>query len=184
MDDDKKSPSKPKPSTATTQDLLRHYHAQLPAYNAKVLEAFAGDQKRIDELLMQEFPADYPEDLVIRDNLVERIRRQNHRLGRHIKARSHELLLLKLRDPVSDELLKKDGRYTLGLEYQKILDTLAVEFPEASTSVACLRWYVVKMKENARDEGSEWPDLPNIRPRSKAKAIEPTVTPETSEEAA
>jgi hypothetical protein len=106
-----------------------------------------------------------PEELVIRASLIERIRRQNLRLGRHIKARGHELLKVKLAHP-DGSLQLKDGR-TLGLTYTEILQILAREFPEASTTVACLRWYVVHIRGDARDEGLDWPDLPQIRPRAK-----------------
>jgi hypothetical protein len=163
--DDKKSPSKPKPTPATYQQLWDHYHSQLDAYNSAVRET--QDEKRHAELLMEPLQADGlgPET---KEDLVELIRRQNHRLGRHIKARSHELLLEKLKAD-DGTLLLADGRYTVGHTYQAILDKLACEFPEASTSVACLRWYVVHMRSEARDEGKPWPDLPQKRPRSSKK---------------
>ncbi|MNV60020.1 hypothetical protein D3C71_1524700 [compost metagenome] len=62
----------------------------------------------------------------------------------------------------------RDGR-SIGLSYADILDQLAIEFPEASTSPACLRWYVVHMRADATAEGLPWPDLPQVRPRSTAK---------------
>lgn len=158
---DLKKPSKPKPTPASLDQLIAHYNSQLPAYNAKVLELPAA---RHAELLMEpvEAPCDFPE----KAELVKLIRRQNHRLGRHIKARATELLLSKLTGP-NGERLEDDG-YTLGLTYQDVLVTLAEEFPEASTSVACLRWYVVHMRSDARDEGKPWPDLPQKRKRSSA----------------
>lgn len=174
MTEDKKAPSKPKPTTAAVERLVAHYNSQLDAYNAAVSLLPEG---RHGELLM--VGLDYQntdegetvragEVPVTKEELVELIRRQNHRLGRHIKARSHELLLEKLTNEDGTPLLS-DGRYTVGHTYQAILDTLACEFPEASTSVACLRWYVVHMRSDARDEGAEWPDLPQKRPRSSAK---------------
>lgn len=163
--DDRRTPSKPKPTDATTRSLMDHYHSQLEDYNAALVEHM-GDKS--EGLLMERFPDDYPEDAVIRDVLIERIRRQNHRLGRNIKGRAHELLLQKT---VTDDGLPvlKDGR-TVGLTYAEILKLLAVEFPEASTSAACLRWYVVHMRTDASDEGLPWPALPQIRPRSSVKA--------------
>ncbi len=159
---DTKKPSKPKPTPATLEQLIAHYNSQLPAYNARVLELPAA---RHAELLMKEL-GDPLDDPIVKTELVKLIRRQNHRLGRHIKARATELLLSKLTGP-NGERLEDDG-YTLGLTYQDVLVTLAEEFPEASTSVACLRWYVVHMRSDARDEGKPWPDLPQKRKRSSA----------------
>jgi hypothetical protein len=167
-----KKPAKPTPTTAPTDRLLDHYNSQVDAYNAAVL---AMDEKKRPETGTQErftreqFVDDFdaaPERS--RDELIELIRRQNHRLGRHIKARSHELLLEHVTDEAGEKVLK-DGKYTTGHTYQYILDALAAEFPEASTSVACLRWYVVHMRSDADDEGLPWPDLPQWRPRSPAK---------------
>lgn len=179
---DKKIPSKPKPTVATTAQLVDHYTRQLPAYQAAV-QALPADKRRgeldlsrlaYNELndtavvmTLQETGPEAGEEIT-REELVELIRRQNHRLGRHIKARSHELLLEKIRDDEGN-LVLADGRYTVGHTYQAILEILATEFPEASTSVACLRWYVVHMRSDARDEGSPWPDLPQKRPRSSSK---------------
>lgn len=164
-----KKPSKPVPTSAPTELLLNHYNSQVPAYNAAIL---AMEEKKRPETGLQEemvvSDADIEEGLVDRDELIELIRRQNHRLGRHIKARSHELLLEHVTDEAGNKVLK-DGKYTTGHTYQHILDVLAVEFPESSTSVACLRWYVVHMRSDADDEGLPWPDLPQWRPRSTAK---------------
>lgn len=164
--DDKKSPGKPAETSATTQQLLDHYNAQVPAYNALVREKFADDEEKVQDLLLQEIPD--VELVVSRENLIERVRRQNLRLGRTIRERSHELLLEKDVDAAGERILK-DGKYTVGLTYQRILEILAFEFPEASTSVACLRWYNVHMKGDAADEGLPFPDLPQYRPRSPSK---------------
>ncbi len=163
--DDKKSPGKPVETTATTQQLLDHYNGQCPAYNERVREKFAGDEERIASLLMAQIgPLDEQE----RPELIDRIRKQNLRLERTIRERSHELLLDKVRGE-DGALQLKDGQYTIGLTYQQILERLAAEFPEASTSVACLRWYNVHMKGDAADEGLPFPDLPQYRPRSPSK---------------
>jgi hypothetical protein len=162
--DESRSPSKPKPTEATTTELLAHFNKQLPAYNTAVRAKFAGDTERIDSLLMEPYPDDYLKELVIKDALIERIRRQNFRLGRHVRGRSEELLLQKKVQADGSPFLK-NGR-SVGHTYAEILGILAVEFPEASTSVACLRWYVVKMREAANDGGTAWPDLPQVRPRS------------------
>lgn len=172
-----KTPSKPQPTSASTPDLLAHYNSQVPAYNAAIL---AMEEKKRPETGLQAelFPAADGSGEVgtkgateryTREELIELIRRQNHRLERHIKARSHELLLEHVRDPATGEKVLKDGRYTVGHTYQHILDVLAAEFPEASTSVACLRWYVVHMRSDATDQGIDWPDLPQVRPRSSKK---------------
>lgn len=164
--EDKKAPGKPAETTATTQQLLDHYNSQVPLYNAKVAEKFAGDEEKVAALAMEEIP--FVELVVSREHLIERIRRQNLRLGRTIRERSHQLLLTKVKDADGGPVLK-DGRYTTGMTYQAILEQLAVEFPEASTSVACLRWYNVHMKGDAMDEGLPFPDLPQYRPRSSAR---------------
>lgn len=164
--EEKKSPGKPVETSATTQQLLDHYNSQVPLYNAVVREKFQGDEEKVADLLLEEIPM--VELVVSREHLIERIRRQNLRLGRTIRERSHELLLEKATDADGQPVLK-DGKYTVGLTYQRILEILAFEFPEASTSVACLRWYNVHMKGDAADEGLPFPDLPQYRPRSSAK---------------
>lgn len=161
-------PKKPPITTAPMARLLAHYHSQLGAYNDAIRRLMAtaspAQSAQLADLLMEELPADYGD----KPTLVELIRRQNLRLGRHIKARSHELLMARAKD--ADGNPKKDpyGR-SVGLSYTEILEVLAEEFPEASTSPACLRWYVVHMRDDANKEGKPWPDLPQVRPRSPAK---------------
>ena len=186
-----KTPSKPKPTAATTERLLDHYNSQVDAYNAAVL---AMPEKKRPETGLQhlgeyhsndhgEFISFGAEDVTTRQELIKLIKRQNHRLRRHIKARSLELLYEKVRETteqtsdleLSDKempLVLKDGKYTVGHTYQHILSVLRDEFPEASTSVACLRWYVVHEREDAIDQGLPWPDLPHFRPRSSQKGAE------------
>jgi len=173
MTDARKTPSKPQPTTATTERLLAHYNSQVEAYNAAI-EAMdpkkrpeGGPHEPIAEADMAEYGMD-------RDFVIELIRQQNHRLGRHIKARSHELLFEKLQNDDGTPVLK-DGRYSVGHTYAHILDVLAEEFPESSTSVACLRWYVVHIRDDATREGTGWPPLPQVRPRSAAarKPVQP-----------
>jgi len=181
-----KTPSKPKQTAATTERLVEHYNSQLPAYNEAVLEM--PEKKRPETGLQVEAKAikktsDHVETIILdggesltRKELIALIRRQNHRLKRHIKARSLELLYEKVRETDTDEgmdradekapLVLKDGKYTVGHTYQHILGVLRDEFPECSTSVACLRWYVVHEREDAIDQGLPWPDLPHFRPRS------------------
>ena len=98
---------------------------------------------------------------VTKEEVIELIRKQNHRLKRHIRPRAEALL---------QEVVKtnEDNR-TVGYSYAEILDILAVEFPEASTSAACLRWYVVHLWSEADEEGLPRPKMPQIRPRSVSK---------------
>lgn len=180
-----KTPSKPKPTAASDRTLLEHYNSQVDAYNAAVMEM--PEKKRPETGLQQKFePASDAENGlaaewgITRAELIVLIKRQNHRLKRHIKRRALELLYEKVRETSeqtadlerSDEkapLVLKDGKYTVGHTYQHILEVLRDEFPEASTSVACLRWYVVHEREEAIDQGLPWPDLPHFRPRSSSK---------------
>lgn len=56
---------------------------------------------------------------------------------------------------------------SVGLSYAEILRRLADEFPDAKTSVACLRWYAVKVRTGERYyEGYV---LPQRRPQERAK---------------
>lgn len=184
MEDDKKPPSRPKPTTATDRQLLSHYNSQVDAYNERV-DALpklpeTGRQQKYEPVEHADNGLE-AEWGITREGLIELIRRQNHRLGRHIKARSHELLLHKVPDPEdpSKPQLNKNG-HTVGLTYRAILDILDTEFPEASTSAACLRWYVVHMRSDATEEGLEWPPLPQMRPRS---SVSPASAVATEEEA-
>lgn len=167
-----KTPSKPQPTSAPDGRLLLHYNSQVDDYNAAI-DAME-EKKRPETGRQQKFlPVEdaanglLPEWGITREDLIELIRRQNHRLGRHIKARSHELLLEHTRNEDGTPVLK-DDKYSVGHTYQHILDVLAEEFPEASTSVACLRWYVVHMRSEADDQGLPWPPLPQVRPRSSS----------------
>jgi hypothetical protein len=185
-----KTPSKPKPTPTSTERLVEHYNSQVPAYNAAV--SAMPEKKRPATGLQHEAHyvraaghefvelTDCDGSIITRHDLILLIRRQNHRLKRHIKARSHELLFEKVREATEAEvegmerveqapLLLKDGKYTVGHPYSHILDVLAEEFPEASTTVACLRWYVVHIRGNANDEGLSWSDLPQYRPRSSSQ---------------
>ncbi len=166
MSSEKKSPGKPVETSATTHQLLDHYNAQCPQYNALVDEKFAGEPEKVAVLRMETFGS--VDEAPARDTLIDLIRRQNLRLGRTIVRRSHELLLEKVADENGQPVLR-DGRYTTGLTYQRILEILGYEFPEASTSVACLRWYNVHMKGDAAEEGLPHPDLPQYRPRSPSR---------------
>jgi predicted Zn-dependent protease len=159
--EDRRSPSKPIPTSATIEQLVAHYNSQLPDYN-KALEAFlataTSTQASSQDRALQ--PID---DLasVIKDDVIELIRKQNHRLKRHIRPRAEALL----QQVVSTN---EDGR-TVGYSYADVLDILAQEFPECSTSAAALRWYVVHLWSEADDEGRPRPKMPQLRPRSVSR---------------
>lgn len=55
---------------------------------------------------------------------------------------------------------------SVGLPYNMIVDQVREEFEGAQTSVACLRWYAVKVR--TEDAGYENYTLPSRRPRAKA----------------
>lgn len=177
--EDSKSPKKPEITSATVADLALHYNGQVDAYNAamdlhvQTLTASAvaalGDyrMKPITEADLASVDAQGVE-LDFKLDLIELIRKQNHRLGRTIKARSIELLMSRAKAEDGSDVKDRDGR-SIGLSYSDILAQLAVEFPESSTSPACLRWYVVHLRADATAEGLPWPDLPQVRPRSGAK---------------
>jgi len=57
--------------------------------------------------------------------------------------------------------------HSVGFGYDEIIDRLMEEFPDASTSVACLRWYAVKIRVG--EHGYEDLRLPQRRPRAKPK---------------
>lgn len=56
---------------------------------------------------------------------------------------------------------------SVGLAYDEIIRRVQDEFPGCSTSVACLRWYAVKIRVG--EHGYEDLRLPQRRPRAKPK---------------
>lgn len=54
---------------------------------------------------------------------------------------------------------------SVGVPYDEIIAALRDEFPECQTSIACLRWYAVKVR--AEEFGYESLRLPQRRPRVK-----------------
>lgn len=165
-----KGPKKPEVTSASLETLLAHYHSQLPAYNEAVAKLVEGMAKVPDTLqpmepLAPSFGHNNPVDAKL--EVIELIRRQNRRLGRTVRRRALELLEQRIKDPVTGlPQTDEDGR-SIGLKYREVLEIIQAEFPEASTSVACLRWYVVHLRMDANDLGLPWPDLPQIRPRAK-----------------
>jgi len=63
-----------------------------------------------------------------------------------------------------DHIDEKDNR-SVGLLYNEIVDAVGQLFPESKTTVACLRWYAVKIR--AEEKGYEGLTLPQKRPRVK-----------------
>lgn len=152
-----KTPKKPEQTKSTIDLLILHYHTQ----GAKVIEL------RGDGFYEYEYNIEEIKTFKTKSWLINEIRRQNRMLGRSIKRRAHELLIDKSRD-TNGNFRSFDGR-SVGLMYNEIIDILNTEFPEASTSVACLRWYVVHMRQEANEQGLPWPELPQIRPRARIK---------------
>jgi len=62
---------------------------------------------------------------------------------------------------------KGRGR-SVGFPYDAIIHSIKEEFPECNTTVACLRWYAVKIR--AEEFGYEGLELPQRRPRAKPKS--------------
>jgi len=55
--------------------------------------------------------------------------------------------------------------YTVGHPYKAVLALLLEEFPEAKTTLGCLRWYAVKLRNS--EEGYEGHTLPQKRPSGR-----------------
>ena len=60
------------------------------------------------------------------------------------------------------------GAHSVGIPYDEIIDRIRVEFPDCQTTVACLRWYSVKIR--VEEHGYEGLRLPQRRPRAKSRA--------------
>lgn len=163
-----KGPKKPEPTSASLERLVEHYNSQLDAYNS-VVRKLSADMlpERVPESLKPMELAANGHNLG-RDHFIEAIRRQNRRIGRTVRRRALELLEERVKGENGLPMTDVDGR-SIGLKYKEVLGIIREEFPEASTSVACLRWYVVHLRMDANDLGIPWPDLPQVRPRAQAK---------------
>jgi hypothetical protein len=84
--------------------------------------------------------------------------------GPSIRSYAEELLMAK----VSKDA---DGR-PVGYPYEAILNDIREKFPEAKTSVACLRWYAVHMRERGV--------MPPNRPRATTTSGGDDTTPLTN----
>lgn len=71
--------------------------------------------------------------------------------------------------PGSDNVVDKGtkGARSVGLAYDEIINRIKQEFPDCETSVACLRWYSVKIR--VEEHGYEGLTLPQRRPRAKPR---------------
>jgi hypothetical protein len=168
-----KTPSRPVPSKASLEVLATHYNSQVNSYNARLLSREKSPHSSEDlqtiitlDANHNSMTADTLEKL--RAELIELIRRQNRKLGKTIRHRALVLLEERIKGLDGLPMRDEDGR-SVGLKYIEVLDIIRAEFPEASTSVACLRWYIVHLKIDANDQGLPWPDLPQKRPRSITK---------------
>ncbi len=67
----------------------------------------------------------------------------------------------------SDNIVEADvdGARSVGVPYDEIIDAIRDEFPDCETTVACLRWYAVKVR--VEEFGYEGLRLPQRRPRVK-----------------
>lgn len=72
------------------------------------------------------------------------------------------------KDPSPENHVKKSHKEarSVGLPYDEIIHVIQDEFPECKTSIACLRWYAVKIRIG--DEGYSQFTMPQRRPRVKA----------------
>ncbi|TDW34074.1 hypothetical protein EV128_10481 [Rhizobium azibense] len=135
-----------------TQHLVDLFNSRLEAYNALLDAKIAATSVGADR---RAFASKKFEPIVVgevsEDELRRRLRMQRLRLGSVLKARAVELL----RYIEPGELLL--GRYTR-------------EFPETQVSSACLRWYISRINEEARDLGLAETGLPQYRPRSRDTA--------------
>lgn len=151
-----------------TQALLDLYNSQLVAYNAALeakIDAAPNKSERTRLESCKHLPVAAGE--LSDKELRTRLRVQRQRLGSVLKNRAVELL----RHVVPDVLHLE--RYTVGLSYATIIGILRQEFPETNVSSACLRWYVSRITEFARDLGEPEIDLPQYRPRSRDTSYQP-----------
>ena len=157
-----KTPKKPQPTQASMEVLVAHHNNRLEAYNAATV-AFCASRK-LDAAERVFAPATLEDD---REELVKRIRKMHVRLGDTIRDRAIQLLLEKSFDDQGNVKTTPDGRL-IGRSYQDILEVLAHEHPYASTSAACLRWYIVQLADDVDEEGEPLYEFPEVRPRSRA----------------
>jgi hypothetical protein len=69
---------------------------------------------------------------------------------------------------IAEQLLLQKDAEGKGLPYSEILKRVLLQFPDAKTSVACLRWYATHMRT---DKGLRVPDRPNSVSPQRAAAM-------------
>lgn len=107
--------------------------------------------------------------------LIEKIAELTPATDRTVRECALELLGFiayyedRAKSPGPDNIVDPDfpGARSVGIPYNEVIDGIYEEFPACKTSIACLRWYSVKVR--AGEEGYENYDLPQRRPRVKAK---------------
>ena len=69
--------------------------------------------------------------------------------------------------PSDDNRVKSnsDDARSVGIAYDEVIRRIRAEFPDCQTTVACLRWYSVKIR--VEEHGYEGLRLPQRRPRVK-----------------
>lgn len=127
--------------------------AKLPKEEPKVEEPSAKHMSSFVSQLIKDKPADVPAK-ADKPKRAKKDPSEKKEKGPVIRVEAEKLLL---------EVAKtdEDGR-AWGHSYEYILSTLLAQFEGAKTTVACLRWYAVHMRER----GEKVPH----RPRAAAKA--------------
>ena len=130
--------------------------AQIEALEAKLqpasepepsISAFA------KQLLQPAKPAEKPAEKPKRSKKDPAVAKKEK--GPVIRVEAEKLLL---------EVVKTDEDKRLwGHSYEYILSTLLAQFPGAKTTVACLRWYAVHMRER----GEKVPNRPRANPKAE-----------------
>lgn len=155
----RRTPSAPKPTPVSLEELVDHHNRQLPAFLAALAERGLDAPAAPEGLpIVRTEGGEWSVPDLTKGMVVDLIRKQNYRLGRFVRYRAIALL----QEVVSTDA---DGR-TVGRSYDDVLSVLRQEFPEGSTSAAALRWYVVHLWSEADDQGLPRPKMPQTRPRS------------------
>ena len=73
------------------------------------------------------------------------------------------------KNPSLTNMVESDHPHSrsVGLPYDEIIRQIRARFPQCHTSVACLRWYSVKIR--VEESGYEGLRLPQRRPRVKSR---------------
>jgi hypothetical protein len=153
-----RTPAKPAETPASMEQLLAHYEKYRPQYNEVALEL---KLPRMESLAL---------DTTDRATLIQQITAQDRALKRVIRREAERMLMETVKDKEGNVVRTSEGR-TIGYSYAEILHMLQANFPAASTSVKCLRWYVAHLVMDAQDLGQPRPKLPQYRPRRSCKAI-------------